>query len=90
MEKITLMVWLHDVIFHSNFIQLPQVSRLESMVLQSIYNLFKPIQYYHCMGKSHCDITILTRESMENRTHFRFSVDLRLCFRLFSGHTVRF
>lgn len=63
MEKITLMVWLHDVIFHSNFIQLPQVSRLESMVLQSIYNLFKTIQYYHCMGK----VIVTSRFSPESQ-----------------------
>lgn len=34
------------------------------------------------MGKSYCDVTILTTESIENRTHFRFLIELRLCFRL--------
>lgn len=76
----------HDAIFHQIFNRIDQVSRFESideMVTRYDFTinfrLIKPIEYFCWMGKSHCDITILTRESIENWTHFRFSINFRLC-----------
>lgn len=84
--SIALKMRLHNAIFHLIFNRLSQVSRLELIVevvtydtiLQSIfdYNLYS---IFCCMGKSHCNVMIFTRESIENRKHFRFSVDFRPC-----------
>lgn len=44
--------------------------------LQLIFNQWTYSLYY-CMGKSNCDVTILTGESTENLMHFRFSVEFQ-------------
>lgn len=46
------------------------------------FQLIKPIQYNHCMGKRHCDVMVLTIGSIENQMHFRFQSTFKLCFRL--------
>lgn len=84
-----LKVWSHDAVFHQIFNWLPQVNGLKSIVeVVTWYNvtldfqLIKPtgIQYYYCMGNHHCDVTILTKKSIKNQMHFRFSIDFILCF----------
>lgn len=88
--KKTLKVRSHGIytIFHPIFNRLAQVSRLESIVEEVTrydftidLRLIKPsyFKYFCCTGKNQ---SILTKESIENRTHFRFSIDFRLCFRL--------
>lgn len=80
-----------NVIFYQIFNQLAQVSPFNSIdevvtwqnfTIVIDFRLLKPIQYFCCIGIRHCDVMILNRQSIENRTHFTFSIDFRLCFRL--------
>lgn len=54
------------------------------------FQLIKPIQYNHCMGKRHCDVMVLTIGSIENhRCTSDFNQLLNFAFDLI-GHRVQF
>lgn len=75
----------HTMQFSSHF-QSPQVSRLLRLSRDAIFTidfwLIKIIQYFLYVGKSKCEVMILTWESIEIRTHIRFSIDFQTLIRL--------
>lgn len=86
--SVALKMWSHNAIFHLIFNRLSQVSWLELIaevvtydtILQSIfdYNLYSIYLYIYIWEKV-IAMSWFSPESIENRKHFRFSVDFRPC-----------